>query len=453
MDEIVIIVNNHFATICQTYPPYIDALTHDDLNDSDLKLISEHHTYYLLKKYSKKSLGPDDFPRQIMTEFAAELAFPFCNIINCALISGIFPDAFKISEIVPIPKENPPKALSDLRPISKTPIGGKILEKMIISEIDHDTKESLNDPSQFGNVKGSSTTHYLIKLTNKAFKSTDKGLATTAITIDYSKAFDLVDHTTLITKLLELGVRKNVIKLIASFLTNRKHYTKINGVKSALINITCGVPQGTLSGPKLFTILIKGVICSIVSNYKFVDDKTLAHTYADDPSEFLQMVLNLEAEGTTRNKMVINEAKCNMISFNFSSRNTAPNNLQLNGNIIKSVNSLTLLGIILTDDLSWRENTANICQKVNKKFYLLWKLKQFGLKQEELLTAWKVLLRPIAEYAAPLWHSGLLKSDSEKLERLQKRAVGLILGTTYVNFEWRYKVKGKAVPYEAALKY
>ena len=94
-----------------------------------------------------------------------------------------------------------------------------------------------------------------------------------------------------------------------------------------------------------------------------------------------------------------------------------------------------MLGIILTDDLSWRENTANICQRVNKKFFLLWKLKQFGLKQEELLTAWKVLLRPIAEYAAPLWHSGLIKKDSEKLERLQKRAVGLILGTTYVNFE------------------
>ena len=144
---------------------------------------------------------------------------------------------------------------------------------MIISEIEHDTKESLNDPTQYGNCKGSSTTHYLIKLTNEAFKSTDKGLATTAITIDYSKAFDLVDHTTLINKLVELGVRKKVIKIIISFLRNRKHYTKINGVKSNLIDITCGVPQGTISGPKLFTILIKGVICTMVSNYKFVDDK------------------------------------------------------------------------------------------------------------------------------------------------------------------------------------
>ena len=110
----------------------------------------------------------------------------------------------------------------------------------------------------------------------------------------------------------------------------------------------------------------------MVSNYKFVDDKTLAHTYSEDPSEFLQMVLNLEASGTASNKMVINEAKCNMITFNFSSRNTTPKNLQLNGNTIKSVDSLTLLGIIITDDLKWRVNTANICPNINRKFYL-WK--------------------------------------------------------------------------------
>ena len=64
-----------------------------------------------------------------------------------------------------------------------------------------------------------------------------------------------------------------------------------------------------------------------------------------------------------------------------------------------------------------------------------------------------MLLRPIAEYAAPLWHSGLSNCDSKKLERLQKRAVGLILGTTYVNYERCYKVKGENVSYEAALKF
>ena len=64
-----------------------------------------------------------DFPRQIIQEFAIFLALPFTDITNCAIKSGVFPDAYKISEIVPIPKENPPKSLEDQRPISKTPIG------------------------------------------------------------------------------------------------------------------------------------------------------------------------------------------------------------------------------------------------------------------------------------------------------------------------------------------
>ena len=104
--------------------------------------------------------------------------------------------------------------MKDLRPISKTPIGGKIIEKRMMYELEIDTKETLKDPTQYGNAKGCSTVHYLIKLTDEAYSSTDVGKATTAITIDYSKAFDLVDHNILIEKLVELGVRAKIIKLI-----------------------------------------------------------------------------------------------------------------------------------------------------------------------------------------------------------------------------------------------
>ena len=453
LKEIVDIVNNQFATICQTYPPLNkDSQINDNPNDADLKLISERDTYKLLNIFSKKSLGPNDFPKQIIQEFAIYLALPFSDITNCAIRTGIFPDAYKISEIVPIPKENPPRALKDLRPISKTPIGGKIIEKMIVSELETDTKNTLNDPTQYGNTKGSSTTHYLIKLTDEAYKSTNDSKATTAITIDYSKAFDLVDHSTLKEKLTELGIRNKLLKLIMSFLSNRKHYTKINGVKSELTDITCGVPQGTISGPRLFTILIKGVKCPMVLNVKFVDDKTLIHSYSGDPTPFLQNVLNIENTETIKDKMKINSAKCNIINFNFSSKNSPPQELVLNNNKIISVDRIKLLGVILTKDLRWRENTAEIVKKVNKKFYQLCKLKQFGVKQEERLTTWKVLIRPITEYAAPLWHSGLLECDKRILENLQKKALGLILGTVYIDYRRYYRIKGQPVSYELALK-
>ena len=117
LDEIVSIVNNHFATICKTYPPINDSQIINNPNEPDLTLISEFYTYKLLNKFAKKSTGPRDFPKQILQEFAIFLALPFSDITNCAIRTGIFPDAFKISEIVPIPKEKPPRSLKDLRPI------------------------------------------------------------------------------------------------------------------------------------------------------------------------------------------------------------------------------------------------------------------------------------------------------------------------------------------------
>ena len=88
-----------------------------------------------------------------------------------------------------------------------------MIETVIMKELEKDLIGK-RDPDQFGNCKGCSTTHALIRITNEAFNSTDKGGAMTAITIDYSKAFDYVDHTVLIEKLIELQVRPNIINLI-----------------------------------------------------------------------------------------------------------------------------------------------------------------------------------------------------------------------------------------------
>ena len=88
-----------------------------------------------------------------------------------------------------------------------------MIEKALLSELEKDIKGKL-DKNQYGNCKGSSTTHYLIKLTDLAYRSKDMGQATTAVTIDYSKAFDYVDHGVLIEKLVQLGIRGKVINLI-----------------------------------------------------------------------------------------------------------------------------------------------------------------------------------------------------------------------------------------------
>ena len=292
----------------------------------------------------------------------------------------------------------------------------------------------------------------MIKLTDQAFKSTDIGNATTAITIDYSKAFDYVDHNVLIQKLVQLGVRNNIIKLLISFLSNRSHCTHIFGKKSEFLSITCGVPQGTVSGPKLFVILINGDKCNFVTNLKFVDDKTLVHSYSGDPTKTLQEALNIELEETIKDKMIINESKCHAFTINFSKNNTGPQNLKLNNKLIEPVDKIKLLGVYLTNDLKWSENTANMCKKVNQRLYLVRRLKHFGLQKEELIKAWTSMLRPITEYAVPLWHPGLTDGDSNKIEFLQKKALGIILGCTYIDNRRYYNLNNAIVPYEHALQ-
>ena len=83
---------------------------------------------------------------------------------------------------------------------------------------------------------------------------------------------------------------------------------------------------------------------------------------------------------------------------------------------------------------------------------MIWKLKEFGFKKEELLTLWKVVLQPIAEYTYPLWHSGLLECDTYKLEQLRRKAIGLIFGITYIDYRRYYNISGQPVSYEEALK-
>ena len=83
---------------------------------------------------------------------------PILVITNCSLKTEKFPDQYKKAIIVPIPKVNPPRSLSDLRPISKTSIGGKIVEKRLMMELEEDIKKRL-DADQYGNERGCSTTH------------------------------------------------------------------------------------------------------------------------------------------------------------------------------------------------------------------------------------------------------------------------------------------------------
>ena len=115
---------------------------------------------------------------------------------------------------------------------------------------------SLLHPLQFGFRENHSTLHTLVSLTESIKNSIDNGSYGCAIFIDLQKAFDTVNHPILPPKLEHYGIRGTGLRWFPSYLSARKQYVSVNGHISDHLNISYGVPQGSVLGPTLFLLYI-----------------------------------------------------------------------------------------------------------------------------------------------------------------------------------------------------
>ena len=174
-----------------------------------------------------KAAGPDGWKPQLIREFGYEFSVPLTDILNSSYASGVVPSQWKEAIIVPIPKTSPPN-VEKLRPVSLTPIFSKIAEGFICDWILEDIEEFI-DVRQFGNVSGVSTSHYLVNLMHYLYQGVEKleHIGTVVLT-DFSKAFDLIDHTVLIERMIDMGVRRTIVPWVSDFLHNRQQCVHFN---------------------------------------------------------------------------------------------------------------------------------------------------------------------------------------------------------------------------------
>ena len=181
----------------------------------------------------------------------------------------IFPDEWKITNIIPLQKGGDKASVSNLRPVSLLLLPSKILERIIHNRVMfHIERKKLLECQQGGFRKNHSTMDTIAKFTNDLFNGINNKETTIACFIDLAKTFDTVNHKIIIKKLEYLGITGNLNKDFENYLTNRKQRTTIENKTSDYRDITCGVPQGSILGPMLFLIYVND-LSNVIENCKY----------------------------------------------------------------------------------------------------------------------------------------------------------------------------------------
>ena len=177
-------------------------------------------------------------------------------LINESIEKGVFPDCLKTATVIPLFKKGNTDDLNNYRPISLLPVMSKVFEKVLNNQLTNIIENGFIDDNQFGFRKAHSTEDALIKFADMVQKELAANKHVVSVFVDVSKAFDSCDHGILLTKIKKTGLDANGIKLISSYLKDRKQIVSVNGIDGGSFVINLGVGQGTILGPTFFKIYI-----------------------------------------------------------------------------------------------------------------------------------------------------------------------------------------------------
>ena len=243
--------------------------------------------------------------------------------------------------------------------------------------------------------------------------------------MDYSKAFDLVDHTILVEKFKSLGVPAVLVRWLCGFLSDHQQRVKIGQEISDWLTLKGAMPQGSWLGPLCFLVHISD-LTSPLHLHKYIDDTSMSEVIDDLSRSQMQKAANDMLKWSELNNMKLNGKKTKEMIINFSRSQSDIPALSIDHIPLERVANFKLLGIWLANNLSWDKHMDVTLKKTSTRIYFLKQLKRGGLSAEDLTTFYITIVRPVMEYACQVWHSGLTKGQADALEAVQKRAMRII---------------------------
>lgn len=272
-------------------------------------------------------------------------------------------------------------------------------------------------------MKSRSTSSNLLEFLHFSIKAMNDDKQVDVLYTDFSKAFDIVDHSVLISKLHNFNLPSNLIDWISSYLTSRRQFVKYEKMDSSDFNVNSGVPQGSHLGPTLFLMFINDIINDIQNDDIFIslfaDDLKIATSInnIEDTIKFQHSINKLKV-WCERNNLFLNLDKCSVMSIT-RKRELISNTYIYGGHEFKRVLEQRDLGIIFDNKLNFVKHIDSIVTKASSALGFVKRFCHDIPDTHTLKSFYCALVQSIFEYGSLVWlpYYGIHKDKIESCLR------------------------------------
>jgi hypothetical protein len=386
-----------------------------------------------------KAVGPDGLSAFFYKEMKLQVCEPLSRIFELSIHSGQVPTVWKSANIVPIYKKGDASNPINYRPIALTCVPSKLMEKSVRTYmLDFLQKNNLLSQDQFGFLPGRSTILQLLSALDDWTSFVDYGIPVDVILVDFAKAFESVSHPKLLAKLHHFGFGDAILNWLASFLTGRYQRVCLDGTYSDPLPVLSGIPQGSVIGPLLFIIYINDLRSN--SDFgvikKFADDvKSYAPILNEECAMKLNSVLLDIVKWSSAWQLPLAPDKCSV--FHIGRQNLGLEYSMAANSTLVHTFLVRDLGVWFSADLKSSTHCNNTVKTAFQRLAMIRKVFCSG-DRATLIWAFKVYVRPILEYASPVWSPSLVK-DINLVESVQRRFTKYLPGLSGKSYEDRLK--------------